>query len=31
MHLIDVPIDCSEDIRVLVDELKHRVKEIGLA
>ena len=28
VHLIDVPIDYSENVRVLIDELKHRVKEI---
>jgi acetolactate synthase I/II/III large subunit len=28
VHLIDVPIDYSENVRVLVDELQHRVKEI---
>jgi acetolactate synthase-1/2/3 large subunit len=28
VHLIDVPIDYSENVRVLVDELKHRVREI---
>jgi acetolactate synthase-1/2/3 large subunit len=31
VHLVDVPIDYSENIRVLVDELKDRVKEIELA
>ena len=31
VHLIDVPIDYSENVRVLVDELKHRVKEIEVA
>ncbi len=31
VHLIDVRIDYSEDVRVLVDELKHRVKEIEVA
>ncbi len=31
VHLVDVPIDYSENIRVLVDELKNRVKEIELA
>jgi acetolactate synthase-1/2/3 large subunit len=31
VHLVDVPIDYSENIRVLVDEVKHRVKEIELA
>ena len=31
VHLIDVPIDYSESVRVLVDELKHRVKEIEVA
>ena len=28
VHLIDVPIDYSDNVRVLVDELAHRVKEI---
>ncbi|MDP9198070.1 MAG: acetolactate synthase large subunit [Pseudomonadota bacterium] len=31
VHLIDVPIDYSENVRVLIDELKHRVKEIDVA
>lgn len=31
VHLIDVPIDYSENVRVLGEELKHRVKEIELA
>ena len=31
VHLIDVPIDYSDNVRVLVDELKHRVKEIEVA
>jgi acetolactate synthase-1/2/3 large subunit len=31
VHLIDVPVDYSENVRVLVDELKHRVKEIEVA
>lgn len=31
VHLIDVPIDYSDNVRVLVDELKHLVKEIELA
>ena len=31
VHLIDVPIDYSENVRVLVDELQERVKEIQLA
>jgi len=30
VHLVDVPIDYSENVRVLVDELKHRVKEIDV-
>jgi acetolactate synthase-1/2/3 large subunit len=31
VHLIDVPIDYSENVRVLGDELKQRVNEIELA
>jgi acetolactate synthase-1/2/3 large subunit len=31
VHLIDVPIDYSENVRVLGDELKQRVSEIELA
>jgi acetolactate synthase-1/2/3 large subunit len=31
VHLIDVPIDYSENVRVLGEELKHRVSEIELA
>ena len=31
VHLVDVPIDYSENVRVLVDELKQRVNEIELA
>jgi hypothetical protein len=31
VHLIDVPVDCNENIRMLVDEITHRVKEIELA
>ena len=31
VHLIDVPIDYSENVRVLVDELKHRGKGTGAA
>ncbi len=31
VHMIDVPIDYSENVRVLVDELQERVKEIQLA
>jgi acetolactate synthase-1/2/3 large subunit len=30
VHLIDVPIDYSENVRVLIDELQHRVKEIDV-
>jgi len=28
VHLIDVPIDYSENLRALVDELEHGVREI---
>jgi len=28
VHLIDVPIDYSENVRALVDELEHGVREI---
>jgi acetolactate synthase-1/2/3 large subunit len=31
VHLVDVPIDYSDNVRVLVDELEHRVKEIEVA
>jgi acetolactate synthase-1/2/3 large subunit len=31
VHLVDVPIDYSENVRVLIDELKHRVNEIEVA
>jgi len=31
VHLIDVPIDYSENVRVLVDELAHRAKETEAA
>ena len=31
VHLVDVPIDYSENVRVLVEELKQRVNEIELA
>ena len=31
VHLIDVPIDYSENVRVLGEELKQRVSEIELA
>jgi acetolactate synthase-1/2/3 large subunit len=31
VHLVDVPIDYSENMRVLVDEIKERAMEIDLA
>ena len=31
VHLVDVPIDYSENVRVLIDELKGRVSEIDVA
>jgi acetolactate synthase-1/2/3 large subunit len=31
VHLVDVPIDYSENVRVLVDELKEQVNEVELA
>ena len=31
VHLLDVPIDYSENMRVLIDELKERVMEVDLA
>jgi acetolactate synthase I/II/III large subunit len=31
VHLVDTPIDYTENIRVLVEELQSRVKEIDLA
>ena len=31
VHLVEVPIDYSENVRVLIDELKDRVSEIDVA